>query len=47
MAKAKRFDFEDPVRVTDEADEQTLAAIDEVPHARACCTEAGAGRVAL
>jgi len=29
MAKAKKFDFEDPLPVMDDEDEQTLAAIDE------------------
>ena len=29
MAKAKKFDFEDPAPIVDDEDEQTLAAIDE------------------
>jgi predicted transcriptional regulator len=29
MAKAKKFDFEDPAPILDDEDEQTLAAIDE------------------
>jgi predicted transcriptional regulator len=29
MAKAKKFEFEDPAPIVDDEDEQTLAAIDE------------------
>jgi predicted transcriptional regulator len=29
MAKAKKFELEDPVTVVDDEDEETLAAIDE------------------
>jgi predicted transcriptional regulator len=29
MAKAKKFEFEDPAPIMDDEDEQTLAAIDE------------------
>ncbi len=29
MAKAKKFEFEDPVPVLEDEDEETLAAIDE------------------
>jgi len=40
MAKAKKFDLEDPAPVVDDEDEKTLAAIDEG------IRDADAGRVA-